>query len=372
MAARTCLLLACLLYAAPAVALPDLRVELLFATEENNNCLSQVHYTIQVLNIGDEPVDGFDMHIFFHSPQQPTIEDAPDWPGEYIEVDQFLDTWDMFQMETFWQKLPDGLDPGSFSAWLLLDPYEKIPDADLSNNVEGPVYYQVNTQMCHPANLRIDDLDIKVVDTDVSCSVNITNDSGEEIPIPFQIDLYYDRTIMPGYDEPGDETLEVEYLGPGESLVWETAREDVAVGPYSAFAVVDGTNTVIETTEADNVFGPVDYEVCPPEGCPEPVVEESMAELVGGEEATVDLVTEPDIQKAEIIAELVEPETVALDAAFVELGPEIQEAKASSGCSHATVPSPLPLLLVVLLVAGLRLARRTGTLGRLKSRSFLC
>lgn len=372
MVARYCLLLACLLYATPAVALPDLRVELLFATEENNNCLSQVHYTIQVLNIGDEPVDGFDMHLFFHAPEQPTIEDAPDWPGEYIEVDQLLDKWDMFQMETFWQKLPDGLDPGSFSAWLLLDPYEKIPDADLSNNFEGPVYYQVNTQMCHPANLRVDGLDIEVAGNDVNYAVNIINDSDEEIPIPFRVDLYFDRTIMPGYDEPGDETLEIDYFAAGESLIWETERENVAVGAYTAFAVVDGTNTVIEVTEADNVFGPVDYEVCPPEGCPEPVVEEIAEELVGAEEPSLDLVTAPDNTEAEIVAELVEPETAAPDAAFVEQGPEVEEGKSSSGCSQAADPSPPLPLVLLLLVAGLRLAGRTGTLGRLKSRSFIC
>lgn len=372
MAVRTLLSLICLLYAAPLFALPDLRVELLFATEENDNCVSQVHYTIQVLNIGDEPVEGFDMHLFYHAPEQPGIADAPDWPGEYIQVDYPLDTWDMYQMETYWKELPDGVAPGSYSAWLLLDPDEQLLDADRSNNIEGPVFYQVNAQMCNPGNLLLQSLDVDVEGSSVTYVLTVINQSQEKIPIPFRMDLYHDRKTVPGYNDPGDEVKLVDFLGPGESVTWETQRQAVPEGVYKAWAVVDGTNTVIETTEADNVFGPVEYAICPSDGCPPEPVDEALQDIVS---------PEPE-SKEELVSETAGAETTGPDSSqvdnTVDAAPDVQaepeETKGSgSGCSQAPSPCPAPFwLLLFLLLPGLRVCLRTGTLCRLKYRSTRC
>ncbi len=363
------LLVVMLLWSAPAKALPDLQIGLLWGTEENDNCVTQVHYILQILNFGDEPSGPFSMHVIFDAPELPAVEDIGLYKGISHLVEEPIEVNGMYQIELWWKE-DGGVPTGDWTSWMHIDLYDDVAEEDEENNSDGPIFLHTLNISCEPPNLLIDDLEFTVDGTAISYKATASNIDVVDVPETFRFDLFRDHPTQPGYYEEGDYTEEFEGIGKGESVSVEGSWDPGEDGVYMAYAVVDGWNTVFELSEADNIVGPIPVVVCTE--CPdcvdddpvdgpckcggEPVgtgyccegvhvemdcaslVEEASPEIV--EEVAVE-VTEEVISTPEATFEVIAPDTaqdipVAVDVAG-EVVPEPEPKKDDSGCAVGAI-----------------------------------
>ncbi len=406
---RTVSMIACilaLLAARPAAALPDLQVGLLFATEENDACMAQVHYIIQITNAGDQPIPAYSLYLVFDSPELPDAGKLEDYPGKWHKSDKPLPAGDLHPLELWWQNPPDGVAKGDYKSWLFLDPGNLVAEGNETNNWEGPVFVSVTPPVCAPPNLLVKTFEATAVDGTIEYTCKVTNQGQSDVAEPFRLDLYRDLKKMPGYDTEGDEHVEIPSLLLGETYTWKPAWTGVSDGMKHSWCVVDEDDRILESAESDNV---ADLKIgmcqtCPPcpegdepvpEFCscgekladkgyyccdgnvkkkpcdwvpPEPVDETADGDLDDGTEGTVEAVeawSEPGIESAAdaVMPESIVPEVVGEmageagpagpDAPAAETTPPpadeegktIDEGalpKGSNGCSVETGTSALP------------------------------
>jgi hypothetical protein len=253
----------------PARAEQEVAIQLFFATEENDNCITQVHYIIQLLNKGTEAVGPFSIHVVFDAPALPAVEDIGLWKGLTYEVADGIAAQDMFQIELWWKE-PDGVKPGDYMSWLLIDITDALAETDETNNAAGPVHIKTEPILCNPPNLKIEKFEALLVGEEIHYSVQVLNTTEYPVHYPFRIDLFFDREKMPGYYDPGDLSTLVETLEIGASFSWEPVFTGLPGGNqiFESYCTVDGDNAVIELTEADNVAGPLKIIHCDGGECP--------------------------------------------------------------------------------------------------------
>jgi len=392
-----------------ASALPDLRVQLLFATEENEDCKSQVHYIIQVINMGDSPAEnGFDMNLVFHADEQPTPENVGTFEGLHIVVDEPLAAYDLHQEEAFW-KSETGIAGGKYKSWLLVDPLDVVEESDETNNKGGPTHFEVNPVICDPGNLAVTAFNAVLEEgpsgLKVTYTAQISNVQGSAVPDSFRVDLYHHRDKIPGYNDPGDASMIVDGLGAGETITFLSAWENPEEGVYHSFVAIDGDGMVFEPTEADNIDGPLVVAVCKdcpecpdaeyapapclcadlphaegscctgswyPDGCPSPdVTEVSQPEAIpeAVEQDLDDVLQPPDNADDDAVSEDAIPEALPSEAALPDDATDVVPdatspdtgtnggGSSSGGCSAAphaagtNLVNPAALLLLALLAS---------------------
>jgi hypothetical protein len=382
-----------LLWTGPALALPELTIGLLWGTEENDNCVTQVHYILQILNFGDEPSGPFTMHVVFDAPELPPIEDLGLYKGISHLVEESIEPNGMFQVELWWKE-EGGVPEGDWTSWMYIDLNDDVAEIDEDNNSEGPIYLHTETIMCEPPNLFIQDLLATVEGTEITLTATAGNIDVIDVPDAFRLDIYQHRDGQPGYYDAGDAFAEFEGIKKGETVslqhVWDPGED----GVYMAYAVVDVWNTIFETSEADNIIGPIPVVVCT--DCPdcedgvavvgpckcggEPVgtgyccqgvhvemdcaslVEEASPEWVerveaGGEEVGQDVVSESDAPQFEVISQDVPADLRAGDSA-VSTDVTPTSKKKSSGCHAGTRGATAGVWLLLLALVVLASRRR--------------
>jgi len=364
-----------LLAARPACALPDLQVGLLFATEENDACMAQVHYILQIVNAGDEAIPSYDLYIVFDSTDQPDITKIDSYPGKWHKSDKPLAAGDLNPLELWWQNPPEGVPKGDYKGWLFLDPKNTVVESDETNNWEGPVFVSVTPPVCAPPNLKVKTFEATAQDGTIQYACTVTNDGLADVALPFRLDLYHHQKKMPGYDTAGDQHVEIPSLKIGETYEWTPTWAEVPDGMMHSWCVVDEDDRILESAESDNV---ADLKIgicqtCPscPEGdepvpqfcscggqladtgyyccdgevmkkpCdwvpPEPVDENAGGDASSGEPVTIeaiepwgepgiepgpDVVVQPDLQPVEVVAEIV--------AEAGPIGPDVPGAEAAT------------------------------------------
>jgi MYXO-CTERM domain-containing protein len=364
------LLVVMLLWSAPAKALPDLQIGLLWGTEENDNCVTQVHYILQILNFGDEPSGPFSMHVIFDAPELPAIEDIGLYNGVSHLVEEPIEVNGMYQIELWWKE-DGGVPTGDWTSWMHIDTYDDVAEEDEENNSDGPIYLHTLNISCEPPNLVLETLGVKLQESTVKFNILATNVEDVDVPETFRLDLFVNKDSQPGYYEEGDYSLEIEGIGGGETVEWqidwEIPTED---GVYPIYGVLDGWNTVFELSEADNILGPYTLVVC--EECPdcvdgEPVdgpckcggegvgtgyccdgvhiekdcsslVEEASPEIVEEVvvEVTEEVISTPEAGFEVLSADVADDIPAAVDVAG-EVIPEPETKKKDSGCAVGAV-----------------------------------
>jgi len=256
------------LAAGPARALPDLQVGLLFATEENDACMAQVHYIIQIANGGDQAIPFYDLYLVFDASEMPDLGKLDSYPGMWHKSDEPLPAGDLHPLELWWQNPPEGVAKGDYKSWLFLDPMNGVSESDETNNWEGPVFVSVTPPVCTPANLVVTTFEAVAEDGTIHYTCAVTNNGQSDVAEPFRLDLYHHLKKMPGYDTPGDQTVEIPSLKLGEVYEWKPTWTDVPDGMMRSWCVVDEDDRILESAESDNV---ADLKIgmcqaCPP--CP--------------------------------------------------------------------------------------------------------
>jgi hypothetical protein len=246
-----------LLVSGPAAAQPDLEIGLLWATEENDivndQCITQVHYILQIFNAGTEDAGPFKMHVVIDSQELPAIEDLDQYMGISHYVESGIKSMDMYQIELWWKE-DGGLPPGYWKSWMLLDLDNEVEEFNEDNNTDGPIFVETNPPTCEPANVLIETFTAELVEGVLKYTVVVASESAQVFPEPVRLDLYHHRDKEPGYYQPGDQTVMLDALGLGETYKWETEWTlPEPEGVFQSYVIVDGDNILFETSEADNI-----------------------------------------------------------------------------------------------------------------------
>jgi MYXO-CTERM domain-containing protein len=226
----------------------DLQVEAVEALET----AAGIRFRVTVKNAGLAPVGPFDVDVY------------PDVPSAPLPLDNTVQSISLVSgtglepgasrtLEGLWQQPA----AGAYTAWIVLDRLNGVPEGDESNNTYGPVAGTVSGEPT--CNVMAAGFQWAEIDGDIRYLATLTN-QGPSDTGPFEVALFYDLQTSPavkGSDTPSA-TVFVGNLGKGESqalsFVWELAPP----GTYRAWLVLDHKDSVFETNENDNVLGPLE------------------------------------------------------------------------------------------------------------------
>lgn len=251
---------------------PDLVVSEFQATMLPIAGQNVIRYTVEVTNIGTEPITAdIDVDLFRNAPLEaaPTLEevlaaiDAGEaWPddAEFAPIPGGLPPAGGHAQAVFTDWAPS--DAGTYTAWVVVDIVNTILEADEANNAAGPrtVEYQPVPPTQGP-NLAVDTFSSEVLGNQVTYDILVRNAGDEVAEGPFRIDLFRDRDTAPNLFEWSDLSISVDQLDPGEEAPWSFTWENVADGRYQSYLLVDTDNVVAETEEGDNLMGFLEIDV---------------------------------------------------------------------------------------------------------------
>lgn len=158
---------------------------------------------------------------------------------------------------------------GAYKLWAQVDTHAFVDEYDEGNNVSEPVNVNIvaptPTPTPTPSPTPMPDLRISAVTPDpiigwpgqvVRVAVTIEN-VGDSLAGGFWVDLYRDRESAPTSGEGGNEFTFIDFLEPGESEMISFTTSYASVGSYQLWAQVDTDDSVDESNEANNTYGPV-------------------------------------------------------------------------------------------------------------------
>ena len=105
-------------------------------------------------------------------------------------------------------------------------------------------------------DLAFSDFTTNLVGNDIHYQFVATNQGTWDCITPFQVDLYVDEENPPIPQQAGDWSDSPTGLPVGASLTYDLVLADVTPGDYDAYVQVDTLETVIESSEANNINGP--------------------------------------------------------------------------------------------------------------------
>jgi hypothetical protein len=229
-----------------------------------------VVYTIWVENAGSEPVDGFDVDIFWDVENAPTWQEAGEHDGFYERFKEVLQPGDVRQVAFTWNP-QGGIPEGLYHTCVVLDITNEVYETNESNNVHC-FDVDVPEYINGLPNLTIETFAVKPTGNTAHFNVQIRNTGVKPVTTPFRIELFSDQEGQPIMGDMGDLFMEVPDIDVDELVEWQVDIEDLADGEYRAYVIVDSSNQIEEAVEGDNLAGPRIYVICSScDACPEGV-----------------------------------------------------------------------------------------------------
>ena len=260
------------LLAAPAAALPDLKVELQLAQVPGSK---KANVFITITNVGDAPADpassvlGFiDVLFFANAATQPQSDSsAPDY-AEVPWQNTVLAAGDSYVTSTVW----DYEIVGTYQAWAMVDSISfvnegwGITETTKTNNVVGPVPITIGGDVA-VTDLALSAATAEVTGQTVTLSVTVQNLGTENVDQPFNVDVLFDAQTCPpaAWQIPsptvfGDIFKKVDGLAKSATTVVKLSGKP-GPGSHLACVALDLDGSVAEASEANNFFGPVAFTV---------------------------------------------------------------------------------------------------------------
>ncbi len=216
---------------------PDLRVTGFEAVALGDEIL----YEVEVANRGTGHAGEFYLYLYLDSASEPSAGDdiqGIGWLPGLAAGERTTTDIDV-----------SGVDTGSYSSWVLLDPDDWVEETDESNNLGGPL--EVEVASGGSPDLVIVDFQ-GLTDGDWTLySVEVAN-VGDATSGSFWLDLYYDELDEPESPSTGDQYAQVPTLEPWESWTWEP---EASSGPdlyWFSWVLADSLDDVAESDETNN------------------------------------------------------------------------------------------------------------------------
>ena len=231
--------------------LPDLVVQNLTAVPATSGSTT---YFMTVCNYGQGPTTGTSrFQLYFHSNSAPT---------QSATVNR------QFTMPTGFQpgtcanfKAAQTLGAGTYKAWGRADNDQTVKEGNETNNTFGPVSYTVG------GTDKVPDLVFSIVSASVGPSGTVyykgivVNKGAGPVTSAFYVGLFHNLASGPGPYNTADKQIYMgSYLAPGASQTfsWTTTLKS---GVYTAWARVDDTFAIKESSEYNNTYGPMKFTV---------------------------------------------------------------------------------------------------------------
>jgi subtilase family serine protease len=246
----------CLAYATclPTTRKPDLVVDTLTAKVSG----STVTYDIKFCNRGQAAATGFYVDIYYNRSAAPKVKE---YGNQYVQYSKFLAAGACDSTSFTRSSTP----PGTYASWAQVDSDDYVAESSETNNSKGPVNVVVSgTPPPRQPDLTVRRMTASVYGIGslnaVRFSINVCNDGAVSSPSS-RVDVYYNPARPPVAGQSGDASTSVPGLSAGSCTTRTLVRLGVPSGSYASYAQVDPTNAVAESSETNNVYGPVKYSV---------------------------------------------------------------------------------------------------------------
>ncbi len=211
---------------------------------------STVTYTVVTCNKGQGAAGNFYVDVYYNRTSAPGVGDFgelyQDYPG--LAAGACLTT----------TLTRPSTPSGSYASWAQVDADGVVAESVESNNVSGPIKVVVGGPPPLGVDLVLTSLKATVSGTiaSVTYQMQICNQGSAASPAT-EAHVFYHLSGAPPAGQKGDATTTVPALQPGACTNRSVVRNGVPAGSYSSWARVDPLNTVPESNETNNTFGPV-------------------------------------------------------------------------------------------------------------------
>ena len=213
-----------------------------------------VTYTVEACNQGQGQSGNFFVDLYYDRQNAPTLQDFGD---QYDNKSGGLAPGACVTTTFTRANTPSG----TYTSWAQVDADGIVAESNESNNIAGPTTVVVVGPPPPPpgADLVIQNVQTQIygyTSITVRYQIQICN-NGSAMSGTTQVAVYYDRATAPPAGLAGDNSTGVAGLAPGACTNRNVYRTATPQGSYTSWAQVDPQNTVAESNESNNVFGPV-------------------------------------------------------------------------------------------------------------------
>jgi subtilase family serine protease len=218
-----------------------------FKATVSGSTTASVTYQMQICNQGTAGSPASEVHVYYSLPSTPPAGQK----GDAFTTVPSLQPGACTNRSV----VRSGVPPGNYSSYSRVDPVNTIPESNESNNTAGPLTVTVGT--APGADLTIKKFTSQLIgQTTVRYQVQVCN-SGTGASGTAQVHVYFNRGSAPGAGVNGDQLAYVPNLSPGACSTQNLYRYGTPSGSYTSWAQVDPLNLVAETSESNNVAGPI-------------------------------------------------------------------------------------------------------------------
>ncbi len=154
---------------------------------------------------------------------------------------------------------------GTNYLWAQVDTDQTIAESNETNNVYGPVTVNV----VNPPDLTIQSMTLSpaspLINSNATVTVTVKNQGTGAASSSFYVEIYKNETTAPGLYHSGDTWCSIASLAAGATTTCTKTVSYAAVGSYKMWSQVDSWNSVRESNESNNVFGPTTVTVVAPD-----------------------------------------------------------------------------------------------------------
>jgi subtilase family serine protease len=225
---------------------PDLVIKSMEASVLGSTSIS-VRYKLEICNNGTDAAGGAQVHVYYDRTSAP----PQGLPGDQFTTVPGLQPGGCSTRYVYRSGTPQG----SYTSWAQVDPQNQVQETNETNNTAGPVKVLVGTSP--GADLTIKTFDHQLFGASTVryrmqvCNVG-TGSSGATA-----VHVYFNRTTAPTVNTPGDQYTTVQMLTAGQCVNRYVYRTGTPSGSFTSWAQVDPYNQIKETSETNNVAGPI-------------------------------------------------------------------------------------------------------------------
>jgi hypothetical protein len=198
-----------------------------------------VNYT--AYNSGKAASGAFDVDFWSHSSSAPVVGTASQGTVTLPSLTAGSSTTGSFN-------IPFSITGTSGTAYAIVDNSNAVIESDENNNVSSGGYgssWYSGVNLTVAVNSAVSDK------TNVTVNYTVTN-GGSSASAPFNVDIWSDSASTPTVGSNGQSTVQIPTLAGGASHTGSVTIANTSV-TGTAYAIVDTTNAVVETSETNNV-----------------------------------------------------------------------------------------------------------------------
>ncbi len=227
-------------YTIPGSGKPDLYISSVTATQTTG----YVYYYVTVCNKGNAKSGYTNLDLYYNRSSAPPTSLAGNTSTTMYALNPGA-----CQTRTMYAGLPGGV----YKSWVRVDRTNVVYESNENNNLYGPQTVKVSGT--GKPDLQITGVSFASSPTGYHYYYVTLCNKGTATAVNTTLEVYYNRTTKPTSSIPGDYKTSTGTLYAG-ACTTRTVYAALSPGTYTSWFYLDRTNAVLESNEANNVFGP--------------------------------------------------------------------------------------------------------------------